>query len=221
MSKNLSFKKSSRLQARSSALPLLSPNPQSGGIGEFLLGLGFFIAVVAAIAYWIKPWEWIFNALDDRDSERANRLAIDLNNYYNQRGLFPWNESAGSYMPSVNHRRPENAFTFIAGSDQNIDWVENLTGVISVDPDDKTAFATGETFTVLKQVSSGGRVAVCFLPRSTKYRQLAADLCLTDSNGRRDAPYAVAGKDPCAGVDGALLDADKEPIPNLYCAVVE
>ena len=194
---------------------------QSGGVGEFLLTLGFVTAVIAAIAYWIKPWEWVFNSLDERDAKIANRLATNINSYYLQRGRFPWNDAAGNYIPAPDRKRPENAFTYLANSGNNTEWVENLAAVILLETEDKNILTDGERFTILKQVSSGSRIALCFLPRSAKYRQLAADLCLTDSTGRREAPYAVAGQDPCVSTDGSLVDYDGEKIPNLYCEVVE
>ncbi len=76
-----------------------------------------------------------------------------------------------------------------------------------------------DDFYVLKQVSSGNRVAVCFRAASDKYREQATEACFQDSLGRRDAPYEVAGFDPCGVVDGTTPERKAE-LQNLYCVVI-
>lgn len=193
---------------------------QKGSAGEFFVVLILILAVLAGLSIWVKPWEWFLASADKNQAALAKRTAQALSDYYTKTSKFPWNDPSGGYSPS--QQRSEAAFVYLSSEDENDGWWQNLWSVIKVTTSDQTAQSEGEDLIILKQISSGGRVAVCFLPRSVKYQRLAAEYCREDSNGRRlIAPYAVAGYDPCAGVDGAVTDENDNVIKNLYCEIVE
>lgn len=198
----------------------MQKNRQKGSISEFLVILVLILVVLAGLSIWIKPWEWFLASADANQAALANRTAQALHDYYLKTSKFPWNDPTADYSPQ--QTRSEAAFVFLSGEDEDNGWWQNLWSVISVTESDRTAQTESEELVILKQISSGGRVAVCFLPRSEKYQLLAAEYCREDSNGRRlIAPYAVAGYDPCAGVEGATQDNSGEIIKNLYCEVIE
>ena len=193
---------------------------ETNGWAWFLVAI-LILVVLGGIVWWVKPGEYLARWADEEKQERATSLARTLADYYAAHKQFPWNFASKDYVPTGNLRRSEAAFVYlpaviaIARNEVvvNRDWWWSLLEIIGAEREEMRFWRENDDYFILKQVSAGSRVAVCFQPASQKYQAAASLDCKEDGWHRRDGQKAVAGFDPCVDTTGAIA------IGNLWCAI--
>jgi hypothetical protein len=191
-------KKTLSIRTRSQA-----PNEYGWSGVEVLVIGGILVAVVIGMSIWLKPLELIKRYQDKETQKLAQSFAQQLVVYYNSnKKTWPWNYTVNDYIPT--YRRGESSYVYRPATYPDRFWREAFVDVSNFSAKQKKALLVEDKFLILKQVSSGSLVNVCFLPKSEEQQKEAAQLCFTDGYGLRDAPYAVEVTDGCATTDGSL-----------------
>jgi hypothetical protein len=186
-----------------------SQNPQEYGWSatEVVVILLIFMAVVAGMSIWLKPGEMWRKYQDKQTQKLAKDMAQKLVVYYNgNKQTWPWNYLVNDYIPT--YRRGEAAYVYQPETYPDRFWREAFIDISNFTSKQKKELLARDQFLIMKQVSGGSLVNVCFLPKSEEFRKEAAQLCLQDVYGLRDAPYAVNGIEACATTDNSLSESN-------------
>lgn len=188
-------------------IKMRSEQPQASrwSLGEILVVLILIVAVVGGMSWWLKPWERWWQSQDEKKAAQAAELATGLMTYQQQQKYWPWNYPVDDYQPVS--QRAEAAYVYAPGErslETDRTWqLAWLRGNRSVAEATKEVWQQKDQFYLLKQISGGELVMVCFVPQSEQWRAKAAAACREDGSGLRDAPYQVLNFDPCVTTDGS------------------
>lgn len=162
------------------------------------IGIGLLIlAVIGGMLWFTKPWERYWAWQDEQKIEKAGWLGNKLSTYYKKADSWPWNFAVRTYAPAEYQRRGEAPFVYQAQKGDNRDWWWAFFEVEGVDKKEVQYWQENDSYWVVKQVSAGSRVAVCFKPKSAKYQAVATEACREDGLGRRNTLSEVDGYDLC------------------------
>ncbi|MCL2110280.1 hypothetical protein FWH30_01730 [Microgenomates group bacterium] len=193
------------MSKKSLSIRMRSQNPDEYGwsmIEGLVIG-AIFIAVIAGMSIWLKPWERWKEHQDRQTQKLAAAMAEKLVVYYNgNKQTWPWNYMVNEYIPT--YRRGEAAYVYRPATYPDRFWREAFIDISAFSAAQKKELLARDQFLILKQVSGNSLVNVCFLPQSEEFKKQAALLCEQDVYGLRDAPYEVDGVDGCASVDGSM-----------------